>query len=209
MPQKRGLFITFEGCEGSGKSTQSKLLHEWLNNQNINSVLTREPGGTKTAEKIREILLNPDIKLENSSQLLLHCASRIEHVYDVIEPSLKNNCHVICDRFLDSTISYQHYGHGLNLELINNIHKVLLNNIMPDLTFVLDIDAKTLSERLQKRQGASDRYERLDKEFHTKVINGFREIAKSDPKRCYLINSSNALNDTHNKIIKKIQEYLV
>lgn len=206
--QKNGLFITFEGCEGSGKSTQSKLLNKWFLKNNINAILTREPGGTKTAEKIRDILLNKDIKLEIGSQLLLHFASRIEHFYDLIKPSLSINTNVICDRFLDSTVAYQHYGHKIDLNLIYEIHKNLLENITPDITFVLDIDIETHSRRLAKRNASKDRYESLNEDFHLKVINGFRKIAENDKKRCCLIDSSNTVEHTHNIIVKKIQDYL-
>ena len=204
----KALFITFEGCEGSGKSTQSKLLQKWFTKQRLSSVLTREPGGTNTAEKIRAILLNPDIKLETGSQLLLHFAARIEHFSDLIKPSLQQNTHVICDRFLDSTIAYQHYGHGLDLKLIHQLHKTLLENITPDITFVLDINIEKHTERLATRQRNEDRYESLHQEFHEKAIHGFKEIAKTNPTRCYLIDSSNSVTTTHNAILQKVVELL-
>lgn len=206
--QKKGLFITFEGCEGSGKSTQSKLLNKWFLKNNIDAILTREPGGTETAEKIRELLLNKDIKLEIGSQLLLHFVSRIEHFYDLIKPSLSNNIHIVCDRFLDSTVAYQHYGHNMDLDLIYKIHKNLLENITPDVTFILDIDVETHKKRLATRNSSKDRYETLNEDFHLKVINGFRKIAENDTNRCFLIDSSNSVEHTHNTIVKKIQYYL-
>jgi len=204
----KGLFITFEGCEGSGKSTQSKLLHKWFLKNNINAILTREPGGTKTAEKIREIILDKDIKLETGSQLLLHFASRIEHFHDLIKPSIASKQHVICDRFLDSTVAYQHYGHGVNLEIIYKIHQVLLENITPDITFLLDIDIEDHKNRLAQRAKNNDRYENLNEDFHKKVIMGFRKIAQNYPKRCHIIDTTNSVNNTHDIIVRKIQDYI-
>jgi dTMP kinase len=208
MSQKK-LFITFEGCEGSGKSTQSKLLHKWFLDSKMDTVMTREPGGTKTAEKIRDILLDKDIKLETNSQLLLHFASRIEHCSDIIKPALLAGKNVICDRFLDSTIAYQHYGHGIDINLIYKMHEALLDNIMPDITFILDIGLEKHIQRMEKRTRNKDRYESLDISFHQKVIEGFRDITKIYPKRCYLIDSSHPVEETHNTIVQKIQEYLV
>ena len=207
MRTNRGLFITFEGCEGSGKSTQSKMLQSWFEQQGLPSVITREPGGTETAEQIRNILLDKNIHLETGSQLLLHFASRIEHYKNFIKPNLEKGIHVICDRFLDSTIAYQHYGHGLSLELIHSVHKVLVEDITPDLTFVLDIGIERHKERLAKRTSEKDRYESMDEEFHKRVINGFEEIAKHNKDRCHLIDSSQALDSTHSLIVQKTEEY--
>jgi dTMP kinase len=209
MKIDKGYFITLEGCEGSGKSTQSKLLHSWFQKNNIPSSITREPGGTDTAEQIREIILNKDIQLETGSQLLLHFASRIEHYVNFIKPTLLDKRHVICDRFLDSTIAYQHYGHGLPLDLIHSIHEKLVSNITPDLTFVLDIGIKSHKERLAKRGESKDRYESLNEAFHQKVIDGFKEIAQSNPNRCHLIDSSNSAELTHKLILKKIEEHII
>jgi len=204
----KGLFITFEGCEGSGKTTQSKLLADWLTKNNINSISTREPGGTLTAEKIRSLILDPTIKLEVPSQMLLHSVARIEHVTDVIIPNISKGTHVICDRFLDSTIAYQHYGHGLDLDVITYIHNNLIR-LIPDITFVLDLDYTQHLARLKKRGAVADRYEGLQKEFHEKVIEGFREIAHNNPKRCHLIKSGNgSAEETHKEIIKKIDKIL-
>lgn len=208
MKTNRGLFITLEGCEGSGKSTQSKLLQSWFEQQGIPSVITREPGGTETAEKIRNILLDKNIHLETGSQLLLHFASRIEHYKNFIKPNLEKGTHVICDRFLDSTIAYQHYGHDLPLGLIHTIHKELINGITPDITFVLNIEIERHKERLSKRNSENDRYESMDEEFHKRVIDGFKEIAKNNKDRCHIIDSSQDIDSTHEKIQNQIEKYL-
>jgi dTMP kinase len=205
----KGLFITFEGCEGSGKTTQTKLLQEWFINNNINAINTREPGGTTTAEKIRQLILDSSIKLEISSQMLLHNVARIEHVTDVILPNLSQGKHVICDRFLDSTIAYQHYGHNLDLSIILEIHKKLIN-ITPDITFILDIAFEQHSARLKKRGNTTDRYENLQQEFHEKVIAGFQDIANKNPERCHLIKSSeSSADETHQTIIKLLENIIL
>lgn len=198
--KQRPLFITFEGCEGSGKSTQSRLLFDWLQENNIDAILTREPGGTKTAEVIRNLLLDSTIKLEMYSQLLLHYVSRIEHVHDVIAPALAQNKVVICDRYVDSTVAYQHYGYGIDIDLIDSLHKKFLNDLLPDITFVLDIEFAEFEKRMLKKHNSKDRYEQLPDAFHQKVLHGFRSIAAQNPSRCKVITSSRTVRDVHNAI---------
>jgi len=198
--KQKPFFITFEGCEGSGKSTQSRLLLEWLQDNNIDAILTREPGGTKTAEVIRSLLLDSTIKLEMYSQLLLHYVSRIEHVHDVIVPALAQNKVVICDRYVDSTIAYQHYGYGIDMDLIDNLHKKFLDNLLPDLTFVLDIEFSEFEKRMLKKHNSKDRYEQLPDAFHQKVLRGFRSVAAQNPSRCKIITSSHTIRDVHSTI---------
>ena len=195
-------FITFEGCECSGKSTQSKLLYEWLIKNHKKAILTKEPGGTKTAEELRQILLNKTKKLDPRSELLLHLAARVEHVTDIIIPALQNKTSIICDRFADSTMAYQGYGHELSTDLIQYLHKKLLNNIQPSLTFILNIEFDTFKKRLKEKHLQSndnDRYETFSEDFHKRVMHGFREIAKQNPNRCILI-------DANHKSIQEIHE---
>jgi dTMP kinase len=198
--KQQPLFITFEGCESSGKTTHSRLLFNWLQQNQINALLTREPGGTSTAEQIRTILLDNNTQLNVKSQLLLHFASRIEHVENVIKPALANNKIVICDRFFDSTIAYQHYGHGLDLSFIKKMHKELLDNITPNLTFILNVNFVQYKKRMAKKHTKNDRYETLSDDYHKKVISGFKKIAAKNPDRCISIDSSDSQTDTHNLI---------
>lgn len=205
---KSGFFITFEGGEGSGKTTQSKLLHNYLQQHKIESILTREPGGTPTAEKFRDILLNKNIRLENESQLMLHFASRIEHVTNVIRPALAEGKVVICDRFLDSTLAYQHYGHGINKDIILEMHKVLLNDIQPDLTFMLNLSPEDYIRRNADKDSSQDRYENLDMNYHINVLKGFQEIAHQNKSRMRLIDPVGTISEIQNIILSKLIEIL-
>jgi dTMP kinase len=202
--QQKALFISFEGCEGSGKSTQSHALFNWLISQNLKTILTREPGGTESAEAIRNILLNKHIKLNSVSQLLLHMTARNEHIHDIIKPKLEENYIVICDRYIDSTRVYQGYGSGIPLKLINKLHEEVLNNLEPDITFVLDVPLELSLRRINKKKNIDDRYENSDQIFHEKVAEGFRTIAKENPNRCMLIDASKPLQDTELLIREKI-----
>ena len=199
-PINKGIFITFEGCEGTGKSTQSRLLYEYCKSKDIDSIITREPGGTASAEKLRNLLLDKEVKMEISTQLMLHFASRIEHVNDIILPALLNKKVVICDRFFDSTIAYQHYGHGVNKNIIEQIHKEFLNNLMPDITFLLNLSLERYIEKNLDRFDKADRYENLDMSYHLKVLSGFDKLAKLNPARIKLINISDDLNETQTMI---------
>lgn len=182
MTQIKYKFITFEGIEGSGKSTQSKNLHEFLLSKNIDSVLTREPGGSKASEKIREILLCEEIdKLEAKSELLLNFASRLEHVEKLIKPSLKENKIVISDRFFDSTYTYQGSAFGLDTSLIEDIRKITIGDFTPDLTFLIDVPVETAFARITNRS-SNNRYEKLGLDFHNKVRNGFLKLAEENKR---------------------------
>lgn len=187
--KQKPLFISFEGCEGCGKSTQSKLLQEWLSAMGIVSVLTREPGGTVAAEKIRSLILDQTVALEPKTQLLLHFAARREHVTNVILPALSRREVVICDRFTDSTMAYQAYGSGLNVELVSLLSEKFLDGVMPDLTFVLEMPVEIALQRASARRQVSDRYESLPQDFHQRVASGFSEIARLNPERCVVINA--------------------
>lgn len=208
--KQRSLFITFEGCEGCGKSTHSKLLSRYLADNNISAVLTREPGGTVAAEKIRQILLDHNLSLEHISELLLHFAARVEHAANVIVPNLKRDKVVICDRFYDSTIAYQHYGHGLDLGVMNQMHQAFLNNLMPDVTFLLDISEDIFLQRRDKKAAQyTDRYEQLQDEFHMKVRAGFLDIASKNQNRFYTIDTSGSnVQNAQNQIIEVVSKFL-
>lgn len=191
-------FITFEGIEGSGKSTQSKKLNEYFLNKSQETILTREPGGTKTSEQIREILIN-NVNLDAKTELLLNFASRNEHVEKLIKPSLQNNKIVICDRFFDSTYAYQGSAMGIDFALINKIKELTIGNFAPDITFLIDIDVETSLKRLSNRKD-NNRYDAFSVNFHQKVRNGFLKIAKQN-SRIKIIDGDKSADEIFSEII--------
>lgn len=195
------MFITFEGIDGSGKTTQSKLLADYFRQiYGENSVvLTREPGGTDFAEKIRNVLLVNDI--DPISELLLFVSTRCEHMKKLILPALKEGQIVICDRFIDSTIAYQGYGFGVSLELIKQLHE-LVGIKYPDITFILDIDVNVGLSRAEDK----NKYEEMSINFYNNVRKGFHEIAAEDPDRCCIISETDTMNDKqiYDKIVAEI-----
>ncbi len=179
-------FITFEGIEGCGKSTQAKKLHEFFLEKKIEAILTREPGGTKAGELIRKILLDEEIeKLEIKTELLLNFASRIEHVEKLIKPALQKNKTVISDRFFDSTFAYQGNTQGnligLDFDLIDSVKEISIGNFSPDITFLIDVPIEIAFKRIQNRL-ENNRYEKLGLDFHQRVRDGFLNLAKKNPR---------------------------
>ena len=170
-------FISFEGIEGCGKSTQAKKLYEYFLSKQIDCLLTREPGGSLAGEKIREILLNENIeKLSAKTELLLNFSARIEHVEKVIKPALKSGKIVICDRFVDSTFAYQGSAMGLSFEVIEQIQKIAIGEFLPDITFLIDVSVDIAFARIKDRS-TNNRYEKLGRDFHQRTRDGFLEIA--------------------------------
>ena len=191
MYKKKPLFITFEGIEGSGKSYHALRLYKNLKKKNISSILTREPGGTRSAEKIREVILkdyfHPESKekFNKYTDTLLYLAARNEHLENKIRPAIKKKKIIICDRFIDSTSAYQIYGKGVNKNFINSIHKYILQGIKPNLTFVLIANISKAMKRLNKRKN-KNRYDKFSKVFYNKEQKAFINIAKTNSKR-YII----------------------
>jgi dTMP kinase len=178
----RPKFITFEGIEGSGKSTQVKKLHVFFLEKNIDTILTREPGGTFAGEKIREILIDEKIeKLEAKTELFLNFAARLEHVEKIIKPSLTQGKTVISDRFFDSTFAYQGNAFGLDETLIEEVKKMAISDFAPDITFLIDVPVEAAFARIQARAD-NNRYEKLGFDFHQKVRDGFLQLAKKNPR---------------------------
>ena len=175
---RNSFFIVFEGPEGAGKTSQIKRLEQNLINHNISPILTREPGGTKAADRIRELILDPSLEINPLSEFLLYSASRAQHVEEVIKPALENNQTVISDRFYGASVAYQGYGRGLDLEFIYDLSKRSTLGIEPDLVLLLDIDPELGLQRIAKR-GQKDRLELADISFHKKVRAGFLEQANS------------------------------
>ncbi|QCE33914.1 dTMP kinase [Acetobacteraceae bacterium] len=192
MESKNGLFITLEGGEGAGKSTQARLLASWLEKSGYEVCLTREPGGTKGAEALRDLLLFSDYKFSSRVEVALLFAARLDHIEKVILPALENGKVVICDRFLDSTIAYQGYGiqkgEQETLYFIKSLHKFL--TVSPDLTFLLDISVEEGMKRAKKRNERLDRYEAEKHTFHGRVRQGFLELSKLFNERIFVVNGS-------------------
>ncbi len=184
----RGVFITLEGGEGAGKSTQARRLAEALQETGREVVLTREPGGTPGAEAIRALLLDPATEMTPMADALLHFAARADHVGRVIRPALARGAVVICDRFYDSTMAYQGYGMGLDVAAIAAL--VRLIGLIPDITFILEVTEFTAKERLTGRGSTVDRYELMGAEMMARIAHGFRAIATAEPERCVLVDAS-------------------
>ena len=212
MYKKKPFFIVFEGVEGCGKSFQSKKLLNNLKKKRIPALLTREPGGTKSAELIRNLILkdyfNHDSKekFDKYTDTLLYLAARNEHIKNKIDPALKKKSVVICDRFTDSTLAYQVYGKNVNINFINNIHKFILGKIKPNLTFVLKVSTETSKKRLKKRK-TKNRYDNFAQNFYSKAQNSFLKIAKNK-KNYFVLNSSKNDSNLEKKIFRIVSAYL-
>ncbi|MBM5782048.1 MAG: dTMP kinase [Pelagibacterales bacterium] len=193
-------FITFEGVEGSGKSTQSKKLYEFLLGKEIDTILTREPGGAKASELVRNILISEEIeKLEPKTELLLNFSARLEHVEKTIKPALEKNKVVISDRFFDSSYAYQGNAFGLEKSLIDEVRKISIGDFEPDITFLIDVPIEISFERIKNRSD-NNRYEKLGFEFHQKVREGFLQLAKNH-NRIILIDGRKNEKEIFNEII--------
>lgn len=202
----RGVFISFEGIEGSGKSTQARLLYDYLKKRNTDVILTEEPGGTQIGMKIRTVLLSVEHReMSSLTELLLYNASRTQHIAEVIMPALNRGATVITDRFTDSTFAYQGYGRGLDLQMIDSLDLIATGRLRPDITLLLDLDVTT---GLGRNRGAnkSDRFEREDISFHEKVRNGYRMLAAQEPGRIKLITVNAGIDEIHGKVIEVISD---
>jgi len=195
-------FITLEGGEGAGKSTQAVLLAEALTARGLPVLRTREPGGAPGAEVLRELLLSGRVAWSMPAETLLHFAARAEHVERTIRPALEAGMWVVCDRFYDSTMAYQGYGLGVDRGMIATL--IALVGVHPDLTIVLDVSEAVAAERLARRGGVDDRYERLDASFHARVRQGFREIAAAAPQRCVVVSADRAVEAVHEAILANV-----
>lgn len=189
----RGRFITFEGGEGAGKSTQTRALADWLRTSGRTVVQTREPGGSPAAERVRSALLGlppEDGEWQASTECLLHYAARVQHVADVIEPALAAGSWVISDRFADSTMAYQGHAGNLGLDRVRSLDVWALGGLAPDLTLLLDLPVEAGLDRVRTRGAEIDVYERRPAAFHEAVRQGFLAIAKAEPERCRLIDAT-------------------
>ena len=198
MRKHRGIFITFEGSEGSGKSTQARLLYRYLKSKGKKVLHIREPGGIKISEQIRRILLDvKNVKMTKICETLLYMAARAQLVEEVIAPALKKGTIVICYRFLDSTIVYQGYGHGIDIRFIKDIGRFVTGGIQPDITFIFDIAVKHGLSRTGRRK---DRIERRSLSYHNRVRRGYLKIARQEPQRIKLVKASGSRVEIQNII---------
>jgi dTMP kinase len=214
MPNRKFFFIVFEGIEGSGKSYQSRKLYTAIKKIGLPVILTREPGGTKSAEKIREIILkdyfHPDFKekFDKYTDTLLYLAARNEHIQNKIKPAISKKKVVICDRFIDSTFAYQVYGKGVNKNFVDLVHKYILGNIKPDMTFILKVNISKASQRLKKRATKKNRYDKFSKNFYIKAQKAFIKIAKKNKKKYYIFDSSEDDKNLEKSILKLVRSKL-
>ncbi len=191
-----GTFITFEGGEGSGKTTQINLLEKYLCDSGRKCLLTREPGGSAGGDAIRQLLLTGAAdKWHPVSETLLFQAARVEHVETLIKPALARGEIVLCDRFLDSTLVYQGISKGLGMEYVRQLYRLTLGNFMPDFTIILDIDPQIGVSRAKRRSGNETRFEHMEMEFHRKVREGFLALAVVNPGRYIVINANQSLEE--------------
>ncbi len=212
MYKKKPFFIVFEGVEGCGKSYQSKKLFVKLKKKKIDSILTREPGGTNSSELIRNLILkdyfskNTKDKFDKYTDTLLYLAARNEHIKNKIKPALLNKKVVICDRFTDSTLAYQVYGKKVDIKFINNIHKKILQGVKPNIVFILKVSKKSSKNRLKKRK-AKNRYDNFSQSFYTKAQKSFIRLSRN--KKNYHVLESSANNENlENKIFEIVNSHL-
>jgi dTMP kinase len=204
--EKAGRFITFEGGEGAGKSTQVRLLAETLKSRGVDVVTTREPGGSPGAEDIRNLLVKGEPgRWDPLVETLLIYAARADHVAATVKPALARGATVLCDRFMDSTYAYQGAGRGLPRETIRRIESIAVPDLKPDLTLILDLPVETGLRRAAARHGGETRFERFDVAFHERLRETFREIARHHPERCALIDASQSEADVAGAILRVVE----
>ncbi|TNE42636.1 MAG: dTMP kinase [Alphaproteobacteria bacterium] len=204
-----GIFITFEGGEGSGKSTQIKRLKDKLESAGRDVVLTREPGGSPGAEEIRQLLVTgaPN-RWEPVTEAMLLAAARHDHVVRTIRPALMRGAIVLCDRFYDSSIAYQGYAHGLGPQVIETLTDIAVGDTRPDLTFIFDMDVETGLARARGRGDGEDRYEQMDLAFHQALRQAYRDIAANHPERCVMVAADQSMDAVEAEIRQALKDRL-
>lgn len=206
----KGGFITLEGGEGAGKSTQIQRLAAALTGASLPVITTREPGGSPGAEAIRSLLVEGAVdRWDAVTELLLHYAARRDHLAQTILPALQSGTWVICDRFADSTMAYQGYGLSLGREIVEHAHALAIGDTRPDLTVILDVPLDVGLARAQERDGDdANRYERMDQDFHQRIRDGFLDIAKREPERCVVIDATADADTVHARILDAVKRRL-
>ena len=208
MTNKRGFFLTLEGAEGVGKSTNIEFITQYLEQRGIDYVLTREPGGTQLGEKIRELLLAVhEESMSELTELLLVFAARAQHLEKIIEPALAAGKWVVCDRFTDATFAYQGAGRGLSMETIGELESMVQGELRPDLTLILDLDPEIGMQRASNR-GELDRFEREQMSFFRHVRQGYLDIAQAEPERCTVIDAAKSLEDVKLDLLAALEQGL-
>jgi len=203
---KKGLFVTFEGPEGSGKSTQAMLLYKYLRKAGFNVSFIHEPGTTSLGRKIRSILLDPrNRKLQPLPEMLLYMGSRAQLIEERIKPALREKRIILCDRFLDSTLAYQGYGLGMDLNFIKKLGSLVCQGIKPSLTIALDIPPAV---GLRRSKRIKDRIERRNLNYHNRVRKGYLRIAKANPRRVKLLSAESSKSDIYSRIIKLVDNLI-
>ena len=204
--ERLGKFITFEGCEGCGKSTQVRLFNEYLNKENIPHIFTREPGGEKISEEIRRILLDANnAEMTDECEALLYAAARVQHLNDRVGPALAKGELVFCDRYVDSSLAYQAYARGLGTEFVENINAYALKNYLPDVTVFIDL---TPEDAFKRKHGAdeNDRLEQAGMDFHRRVYAGYKALAERYPERFVCVDGKQSPQEIFDEILQVLKE---
>lgn len=212
-PAKEGkansLFITFEGVEGSGKTTQINMLHAHLLRKKLDVVATHEPGGTRIGEEIRRILLDPSFKeMHSMTETILYAADRAQHFNEVIKPALDAGKMVICDRFIDSTLAYQGVARRVGMEAVQNLNEWITDDLYPDITFMLEIPYRVGLKRLQERKRGLDRMEGEAQSFHEQVQGAYKTLTKFFPQRFVVLNGADKPENIHHQVMEEIAPLL-
>jgi len=196
--REKGLFITFEGADGCGKTTQQKLAAKYLEEKGFKVVLTREPGATNLGKQLREILLHYDGEVSDRAESFLFLADRAQHIDMLVNPAVEDGKIVLCDRHIDSTVAYQGYGRGIDIERLKLLNNIATNGKKPDLTIVFDVDVKTSQSRLGD---SKDRMESAGAEFHNKVRHGYLELAKEEPQRIKVVDATKSIEEVFKDVV--------
>ena len=201
---KKSLFVSFEGPEASGKSSQIKILSKYFTKNKIPHIVTREPGGTIVSEKLRKIILDKNETMSNNEELLLFLAARLNHLNKIIYPALKKKMIVISDRYADSSFVYQGFVNNYGMDKVMNLHKLLLNNFLPNKTFLFQVSAEEIIKRLNKRKSLN-KYDKLDLLFHKKVIKGYNKLSNNN-NRFVKIDAQNSIKNIHEEIVSTMKK---
>ena len=205
MEFKKGYFITFEGADGCGKTTQIELLDKFLKEKGLKTLLTLEPGATDLGKNLRQILLHYEKPVSDEAEMFMYLADRAQHAQMVIKPALEDKKIVLCDRYTDSTVAYQGYGREGDIEQINILNKIATKGLKSDLTILFDVESEIAQSRLGKTK---DRLESQGMEFHKKVRKGYLELAKQDPKRIKVVDANRTIDEVWQDVKKIVEELL-